>query len=276
MRLFPRKASAKSRGAIGPSVTRIPVCVLLALVVLSPSTLQAQEATGQETAGRVLAARFSARIPEAGSERRPTTVEIEYRVVADRDVDRVPIKGLTFFDVTPNELRASVEGIEATSHLGRERGALFVGAVELPETVPAGDSLELTLSYQIPTAIPEAEGGFDIVLPILFVDWKPAGAPEDMLQVSIHLPSEYSVQEAFPTVPKEISTREGTRQYDFQLQTVPSLIRLRGEAGAPSFLTFSRLVDLGVVLLLGIIAAFGWQALRRERNRASADNGVNP
>lgn len=267
----PGPGGAARAGRSGAERLRAAVLVQAALL-LCTGALPAQETGGQEEGdGRVLGARLEARVPGPSSGGEATGVEIRYRVVADRTVDRIPIRGLAFFGLTPSGLRASVEGEEARSTLATDRAPVLSGEVELPRTADAGDTLDLSLAYRLPHVIPGTGGGFDVVLPVLFVDWKPAGAPEDLLRASLELPDEYAVQEAFPTVPREITVREGVRRYEFQLQTVPSLIRFRGAAGDPPFFTFSRLVDLGVLLALGIGAAFGWRALQRQRARAEAE-----
>lgn len=262
-----RSGAERLRAAV---LARAAVLVQAALLLCTGS-LPAQETGGQEGDGRVLGARLEARVPGPSSGGEATGVEIRYRVVADRTVDRIPIRGLAFFGLTPSGLRASVEGEEARSTLATDRAPVLSGEVELPRTADAGDTLDLSLAYRLPHVIPGTGGGFDVVLPVLFVDWKPAGAPEDLLRATLDLPDEYAVQEAFPTVPREITVREGVRRYEFQLQTVPSLVRFRGAAGDPPFFTFSRLVDLGVLLALGIGAAFGWRALQRQRARAEAE-----
>lgn len=250
----------------------------LAWLLLAPAgPLSAQGAGEEATPGRVLGARLEATVPAAGPGAASTGVEIRYRVVADSAVRRIPLRGMAFFGATPAEVRATVGGEPAPAELDVEREPLLAGDVRLPGRTAPGDTLEVEVSYRLPAAIPAAGGSFDVVLPLLYVDWRPAGAPEDMLEATIALPAAYSIQEAFPTVPREITTEAGTRRYGLRLQTVPSMIRFRGHEGDPPLLTFSRLVDLGVVLLLVVAGALGWRALRRERARAAAaDPGGEP
>ena len=266
--MTPGPRARRRAGRIG--LLRGAVLLQASLLLLGAEPLGAQGAGAETTDGRVMAARLDARVPAAGSDDGTTEVEIGYRVVADRTVERIPLKALAFFGVTPTDVRVTVEGEAAGSGLDPSRPPLLSGGVRLDRPARAGDTLDLVVSYGLPAAIPATGGGFDIVLPVLFVDWKPVGAPEDFFEATVRLPAAYSVEEAFPTVPKETRVRDGTRRYDFRLQTVPSLIRFRGEEGDPPFFTFSRLVDLGVVLILVLGGAFGWRALRRERARADA------
>lgn len=253
------------------------MAALAGLLLLVPAgSLSAQEGAGGEaTPGRVLGARLRATVPETGPGAAPTEVEVRYRVVADAPVSTIPLKGMAFFGATPAEVRAAVGGAPAPTELEpeQEREPLLAGGVRLPGRADPGDTLELEVSYRLPAALPAGGESFDVVLPLVYVDWRPAGAPEDMLEATIVLPEAYSIQESFPTVPREITTEGGTRRYDLRLQTVPSMIRFRGHEGEPPLLTFSRAVDLGVLLLLALGGVFGWRALRRERARAEAGAG---
>lgn len=240
------------------------------LVPAVPASLAGQGTGTEVMPGRVLSARLHAAVPESGTAGAPTEVELSYRLVADSAVRKVPLRGLAFFGLTPADLRASVGGAGVASELDVQRPPLLTGTVRLPARAAPGDTLELAISYRLPTAIPAEAGDFDVVLPLIYVDWRPAGAPEGMLQATITLPAKYSIQESFPTVPRHIDTAGGFRRYDLELQTVPSMIRFRGHEGDPPLLTFSRMVDLGVILLLAVAAGLGWKALRRERAREDA------
>lgn len=268
-RVRPPGPTAPARAAAGLLVGIL--WVLLPHLTGTVPPLAGQEAGSPATAGRVLSARFEARVPEAEPDASSTEVTIRYRLVADTTVRRVPVKGMAFFEVTPADVRAQAGGQRAPIGLEVKRGPLLAGGVDLPTALAPGDSLKLILTYRLPAAIPTTGGRFDVVLPLLFVDWKPAGAPEGLLEAAIELPAKYSIQESFPTVPRTITTQRGVRRYDLQLQAVPSLIRFRGHAGEPPFFTFSRLVDLGVLALLGVVGAWGWLALRRQRARAEAE-----
>lgn len=243
----------------------------LALLVASAGPSWAQGATDASTPGRVLDARVHAEIAESGQDDAATEVDIRYRLVADTAVRGIPLRGLAFFGAAPRQVRASTGEGPTRVDLDATREPLLTGSVDLAVPADAGDTLELDVSYRLPATIPAAGESFDLVLPLLYVDWRPAGAPADMLEATIVLPAEYSIQESFPTVPREITTEAGQRRYDLELQTVPSMIRFRGHAGDPPLLTFSRLVDLGVVALLALAAAIGWAALRRQRARTARE-----
>lgn len=234
---------------------------------------QGAEAGEAPGGGRVLGVRLAAEVPEAGPGGEGTSpgagpgtrIELRYRLAATEEVGRVPVRGIAYLGVTPADVRATVDGVPARVRLEPARGALLSGAVELERPLAAGDTADLVLTYRVGSAIPASERTFDVVLPLLFVDWRPAGAPEDMLRATVSIPAGYSADEVFPTVPREVTTVDDARRYSFRLQAIPSLVRLRGHAGEPPFLTFSRLVDLGVLALLMLAGGLGWWALRRSR-----------
>lgn len=258
----------------GPPLFAAEVLALAAVLAVPAGESLAQAATDEASPGRVLHARVHAVVPESRDGGAMTEVSVRYRLAIDTRVREIPLRGLAFFGAAPRDVRATIGGESGPLDLDDRREPLLTGQVDLPASRGSGDTLELELSYRLTAAIPAAGQSFDLVLPVLYVDWPPAGAPADMLQARIVLPADYSIQESFPTVPREISTRGGQRRYDLDLQTVPSMIRFRGHAGDPPLLTFSRLVDLGVVAILALAAALGWAALRRERARASREAGA--
>lgn len=269
-----RSGDGGDASGAGPGPTAGLVLAAAALLCVPGGLPADQGAGGEATPGRVLGVRVEARVAEAGPEVAPTEVDIRYRLVADDRIRDVPLQGLAFFGASPSDVRASVGGAPAASEVDAGRAPLVTGAVRLPDPAEPGDTLELELSYRLPAALPTEGGSFDVVLPLLYVDWRPEGAPDDMLQATIVLPSDYSIQESFPTVPREMVDAGATRRYRLGLQAVPSMIRFRGHEGEPPLLTFGRLVDLGVVAGLSLLGLWGWRVLRRERARArTADSG---
>ncbi len=234
-----------------------------ALLALAPASLGGQEAPPEP---RVVDVRFEARIGAAGADGRSASrVRLLYRLLPAPGTDTVPLRGLAFFGNRPEALEASLAGRStAPVGLGSPRDGLLRATLPLPPDAAAGDTIDLTLAYRIDRAIPEDAREFDLVLPVLYVDWRPLGAPEDMFVASVTIPSDYSVVETFPTVPKEVTTAGGERTYDFRVQVVPSMVRFRGHVGEPPLLTFARKVDLGVVLVLMAAGGFGWWGLTRE------------
>lgn len=233
------------------------------LLALAPVAVEGQEA---EPVPRVLDARFEAEIGARGADGRDATrVRLVYRIVPVTAPDTVPLKGLAFFGNRPERVESAFgDGAPEPVSLVDPRGNLLRGGLPLPSDAAPGDTLALTIAYELDRAIPEDARSFDLVIPVLYVDWRPAGAPEDMFVASVTIPADYSVVETFPTVPKELTEAEGARRYDFRVQVIPSMVRFRGHVGEPPVLTFARKVDLGVVLVLIVAGAFGLHGLRRE------------
>lgn len=267
------RGTAPSRGGwrARPATTTLIVGVALPLtsvalgilLVLPPSALDAQEPAPEP---RVVDVRFEARIGAAGADGLSASrVRLVYRLLPAPGSETVPLKVLAFFGNRPEELEASLDGrTPAPVALESPRDGLLRAGVPLPAGAAGGETITLTLSYRVDRAIPEEARDFDLVLPILYVDWRPLGAPEDMFVASVTIPSDYSVVETFPTVPKQVTAAGGERTYDFRVQVVPSMVRFRGHVGEPPLLTFARKVDLGVVFVLLVAGGFGWWGLTRE------------
>lgn len=228
--------------------------------------LEAQEET-TTVAPRVLGARFEATIPEAvDGEAARTSIEVRYRVSPGGTLDSIPLTGIEFSGTRLRRLEAEIGGETVPVTLDRSRAPAIGGFVHLRSPSPSDDTLAVTLTYELDRAIPGSSRQFDLVLPLLLVDWTPAGAPDDMLRARVSIPASYSVQESFPTVPKEMQLSGDLRRYDFRLQVIPTMIRFRGHVGDPPVLSFSRLVDLGVLLLLIVAGALGWWGMQRSRS----------
>lgn len=254
-RRAPGRADAATTGAL-----------LLAAALATPAgSLRAQEPPAEGP--RVLGARLEATIPEApGGGDGPagaTRIEIAYRVASDTPVAEIPLRSIQFFGTRLHGVEAATEGRGARLEMDTGQGTVVTGRLRLDRPLAAGDTLTVGLAYRLDRAIPGRSRSFDLVLPLLMVDWPPAGAPDDMLEAAVSIPASYSVLESFPTVPKEMSTSGERRRYDFRLQVIPSMVRFRGQVGEPPVLTFSRLVDLGVFALLLAAAAIGYWGLRR-------------
>lgn len=257
-----RHRPAATTAAVALAAAALAVA-LGALLALAPASLDGQEAPPEP---RVVDVRFEARIGAAGAGGLSASrVRLVYRLIPAPGSETVPLKGLAFFGNRPEELEASLDGrTPAPVALESPREGLLRAGVPLPAGAAGGETITLTLTDRLDRAIPEEALDFDLVLPVLYVDWRPLGAPEDMFVASVTIPSDYSVVETFPTVPKQVTAAAGERTYDFRVQVVPSMVRFRGHVGEPPLLTFARKVDLGVVLVLMVAGGFGWWGLTRE------------
>lgn len=229
----------------------------------TPSPLGAQE---PPTEPRVVDVRFEAQIgTRGGDEQDRSRVRLLYRLLPGLDADTVPLKGLAFFGNRPARVEVALgDRAPVPISLANPRGDLLRGSVPLPSDPAANDTLSLAMTYELDRAIPADAEAFDLVLPILYVDWRPLGAPEDMFVAEVTIPADYAVVESFPTVPKRATVEGGERTYAFQVQVVPSMVRFRGHVGEAPLFTFARRVDLGVVLILLVAGGFGWWGLTRE------------
>lgn len=237
------------------------------LLVAGAGPLTAQEAAEQEPEppSLVLGVELEARIGSAGpGSGAPTRVRVRYRLAPATGVGMVPLKGLGFFGARPAAVGVRFgDGPTRSVALQNPRGDLLSATPAIPGVPAAGDTLSLLLTYELEQAISPDARAFDLVLPVIYVDWPPAGAPEDMFAARVTIPADYTVVEAFPTVPKEVTVDGDRRSYTFGVQVVPSMVRFRGHVGEAPLLTFARKVDLAVVLILLVAGGLGWRGLRR-------------
>lgn len=244
-----------------------------------------------QPAGEPLGVRFRSVVTPADETVRAT---VTYRLSLDRGTERIPLIGLHFLGARVEGLEASLDG-ERLELEGRERAgeipvitvrdlpgtdppdggrdgprsvgtresALFAGDLRLPRAVEGTGEHELTLTYDVVDALRSRGNDFDLVVPVIIVDWPPTTAPPDMFRARIEMPSDFSVAAAFPTVDRVSEERDGTRLESFQLQVTPSVLRFRGSVGEAPLFTRGRLVDLGVGLFLLGLVAYGMVRWRR-------------
>lgn len=254
------------------------------LVVVLGTAVPAQ---AQEPPGEPLEVRFEA---DAVPATEPVRVTESYRLRLEAGVERIPLLGLHFLGARIEALEAELDGASLafeTSAVAGEQGAstapgspgaqggssrrspLFLGDLRLPRPIASSGEHELTLRYEVRDALRRREAAFDLVVPVLVVDWPPTTAPPDMFGARLLMPADHHITSAFPTVDRATEVRDGARAESFRLQVTPSVIRYRGTVGEPPVLTRGRLVDLGVGLfLLGLLA---WGMVRWRRSLAGAD-----
>lgn len=230
--------------------------LMLLVPALGPMEAWAQEAE----AAHLVSAHLIAEVPDDHSD---IQVRIQYEVVLAETTQTIPLRGLSFLGTTPRAPAAFADTVALPLHLDTSEAPLLAGATALPTTLRRAGTFAFTLEYALPRS-PEAHA-FDISLPILFVDWLPTGAPQDFFQAEITLPSTYSLTEAFPTVLNREVADGGQTRYQFSLQVLPSMVRLRGYVGRAPLLTTARAIDLGVLALLVIVALISWRRFRRNQ-----------
>lgn len=245
-----------------------------------------------QPAGEPLAVVFEADVEPADGTAR---VSLAYRLHVDAGVDRIPLLGLHFLGARIKSLEASMDGIELDPESAREGpestgrvadpdlapaapivgdwvrsgGAggndspLYSGHLPLPEPVRSDGERELILTYEVAGALRADGDAFDLVVPVLIVDWRPTTAPPDMFRARVSLPEAFNIAAAFPTVRRTVEAGDGTRVESFRLQVTPSVVRFRGTVGDQSFLTLGLLVDLVVGLFLLGLVAYGTVRWRR-------------
>lgn len=237
-----------------------------------------------QPAGEPLSVYFAAEV--IGKKDARATVTYHIRIEAG--IEEIPLLGLHFLGARVGPLEASLDGAPLTLHRvgetsdsprssapvvsgttepdarrsGREPSAngaspLYSAVLRLPEPVAEAGVRRLRISYTISDALRLDGNAFDLVFPILILNWPPTMAPPDMFRARLSLPHDLNIASAFPTVSRTSEVFDGRRVESFQLQVTPSVVRFRGFAGRMPFLTHGLMVDLGVALVLMGLLAYG-------------------
>lgn len=188
-------------------------------------------------------------------------VQLDYVVTLLDTARTIPLRGLAFFDTVPAAVSAYADTLALPLRIDAADAPLLTGTLEVPASVPRSTPFAFTVAYTLPH-LPQT-GAFDLTLPVLFVDWLPREATQDFFVGEVALPASHTLAESFPTAPTLEREADGGRRYRFSLQVVPSLVRLRGYIGRAPLLTTARVIDLGVLAALLLIAFVSWHRFRR-------------
>lgn len=254
----------------------LPLLCLLCLiggpgpVLAVPLSPQDGDGVGMSDRGDPLSASLRADVGPKGA----ASVTLTYRLRIPSGVDTVPVQTVNFLGAEVEGLAARVEGEPATLRRRTTDPRLVRAVVDVPVPHEAGDTVRVELSYQVAKALRTDGENFDVVIPVVLVDWQPSSAPPDMFDASLLLPPEFSATKVFPTVPRETVDEGGARKLSLSLQVAPSMLRVGGVVGESVFLTRGRIVDLAVAALLAGLLALGvyrWRlTLEDDRDGAEA------
>lgn len=180
---------------------------------------------------------------------------IEFRAVAfgDRKVQRLRARlGSDTLSIT-----------SATTGGGRDRAAVVVGRVGLPDSVPEGDSVRIDVIYEVEGALRRRDGDVDVQIPVLLANGSVEESRGDFFVGRVRLPRNLDMRERFPTVAWEKEQLRSATNYSFRIPSAPSLVRFRGRVGAGSWFTLARALDIAVIAFLLGLLPLGWWITRR-------------
>ncbi len=237
------------------------------LFLLAPAGVAALQhggegASGPSASGRVRSAALEADLPRDGPDVR---VRIVYRLAVPPGVDRIPLSALSVDGTRIREMTARLGGGEPTAVPWPAGDGEPAGRATIPlEGSVPGDSTTMEISYRVMSERPSGASRTRTRLPVVQVAWPPEEARPGTFTARLALPEDHYVTGTFPTVLGEVeSTEAGVRRYEMDVQVVPGLVSIGLREGEPPVLTFARALDLGVVLLLAVLAVWGFRALRR-------------
>lgn len=190
------------------------------------------------------------------------------------DDGTLPLRGLAFGHTRVEGLRVALGPLpgrqllpfSAEPEMEGEAGGYLRGRVALPPQLRGADSLRLQVSYTVREARVDRGSDLRYRLPVMVAGEPPREALPGTFTARIHLPGEVSVHESFPTGFRTAPDSPG--QVELSLQVVPAVVTLRARMGEAPLLAPLRLLDLGAVLLLAALGAWGLRALSREGSRA--------
>ena len=189
-------------------------------------------------------------------------VRVRYRLRADSVTHAIPLRVLSFFGAEPTDVRAAVGGWQIPVQLNHARAPLLTGTVPLPAPLSSGEEIDLELRYRVRGAVRGGEDDWDAAVPVLLVEGRPRGSPEDFFTAEARLPAGRVVLESFPTVPRRMEETDAGRRYSLTLQVVPAMVRWRGGTGEAPLLSFERRVDALILGLLAVLLGVAYRTLR--------------
>ncbi len=194
----------------------------------------------------------------------PSTVSMTY-FLRPAGATEVIFRSLQFGRFRVTNVRAFLGEQEVSFRiLGPAEGRVD-GRVDLPETAPDG-RIRLRLVYEVLPEVGRLAASFAPIIPLLVAEWPPAETRPEAFVATVHLPADVHLYSAFPFEFTRIESVELTAEgsvYRFALPVIPAMIRLRGGSEPPALLTAERVVDVGAVAALIVLAGFGWRRMRK-------------
>lgn len=209
--------------------------------------------------GRVRMARLSVDLTGPDS---IISVRVRYELSMLPSVREIPLRALAFAGATFRNVIARVDDREIRILLRRSSGSPLVSGVVPLEVNELTSSLDL--EYEVVERVFRGDD-FDISVPVLLVDWPLEGTRPGLFIATTRMPVDYALVEVFPTVPLRHSEQAAVREYELEMQVVPSLVRFRGRLGTPPVVTFARTVDLAAIAVILLGCFLGWWGLRGAR-----------
>lgn len=186
-------------------------------------------------------------------------VQVDYGLRVDPATTELPLRALRFSGARPENVRASVDGIDIPVHIRPAGATLLKGVVLLPRRDSA--HLRLRLEYRVIERL--HEDAYRVTVPLLLPQGIPGGTPDDFFVARLRLPDGHVIVEAFPTLPPSMPGGADVGRV-VQLQVVPAMLRWRARIGEPPLLRFGRIIDLSALLVLAVTGVLAVRALARE------------
>ncbi|WP_143517448.1 hypothetical protein [Pseudonocardia sp. MH-G8] len=244
----------------------VAVAVLAALAIAAPPALAATTPPS-----------LSSGAADMRVEGDSAVVELRYVFTAGPGVagpvETVPFTALRFGPEPISEVHArTLDGrpLHTTVAADDRRTTVHV-APQVP--LAAGQELELVLGYRVARAARTSGDELICEVPVLAPQWAPADSTPGVFTANLLLAPGYDYVEGFPSTPARVSRQDGRTLVAFDVSTAPALIRAVSTSGTPAVLTYDRIAQgIIVVLLIGGIAG-SYLHLRASTRRDSSAAG---
>ena len=229
--------------------------LLFGILLLLTSSLAAQ--TEQ---GFISGATLKAELLEDGPEPTHLSVQITYDLKSLTD-SVIQLKALRFdgFELTGFAFRLDDKEPNQTVQLsGNER----LLSADIPTGLTAhGQDLQLRLDYKLALVAPESV--LDFRLPVIYPDMATVKPREGLFEAEVRLASFYQVYERFPTRTWTASAGHAFTIHKLSLQSIPSMISMKGGTEKKPLLSVLNIVDALVILILVLLLTLGWKKIRQ-------------
>ena len=203
-----------------------------------------------EDASEILS--FTTQVDIDDSLTRATVTEVIVARVAELGESSIELNAAPFGEATFANLSVQAGSAEPVlAELSKNKNGLWQTVVPLPLTGSA--NVTLTLNYQV------TGQGHSFYVPMIYPFWKPTGTDADLFQAQIDFPASYRLVESLPTHSAAESTTGGKKSRSFKLSAFASVLWLKFADEHETTIGTNLLVDIGVLLLLGVLAIVGWK-----------------
>lgn len=188
-------------------------------------------------------------------------VQITCQVRVDSEVAQIPVRVVADESIAIKNPIATIQNQDYKIDLKSINQRVAKGNILGLQFTGQDSLIDIIIRYEL-DGLDVKKTAVKAIIPVLFIDWRPAQASADAFTAIIHLSKDQSLRSIFPAMNWKKHTTAESDEYSFDLQTIPAWISFKLLEGEMPFFSIELLVDLGVILVLIILMAIGWQKFR--------------